>query len=381
MVDHRCISRRRTMARVSMAQAGRKTGVVIGVDTHKQFHVARARDGLGRPLAETQIAASQRGYEALLEWARSFGEVDAFGVEGTGSYGAGLARYLRGQGEVVIEVIRPNRQHRRQHGKSDPTDADAAAKALLAGDADAIPKAGDDQVEMVRALRVARSSAIKARGQTRNVMKALIVTAPEELRQALRDLTSVQLVNRCRSLRPGPLLDPQSAMKAALRSLALRHRALEAEIKALDVSLDHLLTRAAPQLLERFGVGTDSAGALLVAAGDNPERLRSEAAFSMLCGSSPVKASSGMTKRHRLNRGGDRQANAALHRIVVVRLRYNQPTKAYLARRVAEGKSKTEILRCLKRYVAREVYGLLQASRPNKEATGPAPPGHVGTAA
>jgi transposase len=369
------------MARVSMAQAGRKTGVVIGVDTHKQFHVARARDALGRPLAETQIAASQRGYEALLEWARSFGEVDAFGVEGTGSYGAGLARYLRGQGEVVIEVIRPNRQHRRQHGKSDPTDADAAAKALLAGDADAIPKAGDDQVEMVRALRVARSSAIKARGQTRNVMKALIVTAPEELRQALRDLTSVQLVNRCRSLRPGPLLDPQSAMKAALRSLALRHRALEAEIKALDVSLDHLLTRAAPQLLERFGVGTDSAGALLVAAGDNPERLRSEAAFSMLCGSSPVKASSGMTKRHRLNRGGDRQANAALHRIVVVRLRYNQPTKAYLARRVAEGKSKTEILRCLKRYVAREVYGLLQASRPNKEATGPAPPGHVGTAA
>jgi transposase len=234
---------------------------------------------------------------------------------------------------------------------------------------------------MVRALRVARSSAIKARGQALNVMKALIVTAPDDVREALRNLTSVQVINHCSRLRPGPLLDPQSATKVALRSLALRYRALEAGIKALDVSLDHLLTAAAPQLLERFGVGTDSAGALLVAAGDNPERLRSEAAFSMLCGSSPVKASSGMTKRHRLNRGGDRQANAALHRIVVVRLRYHQPTKDYLLRRVAEGKSKAEIVRCLKRYVAREVYSLLKALQPTKVETGAASFEHGGTAA
>lgn len=333
--------------------------VTVGVDTHKDSHVAQAKDQLGRRIAEKAIPTTAAGYAELLAWAKGFGAVEAFGLEGTGSYGAGLARYLRREGQVVFEVIRPNRQARRRNGKSDPADADAAASAVLSGDADGAPKAGDSTVEMVRALRVARSTAIKARTQAANAMKALVVTAPDQLREPLRDLSTIELVRTCARSRPGELSGPTAATKAALRSLAARHEALEAEVRVLDGQIGPLIAIAAPELLAVFGVGPDSAGALLVAAGDNPDRLVSEAAFSMLCGSSPVEASSGKTVRHRLNRGGDRQANAALYRIVVVRLRYHEATKTYAQRRTTEGKSKPEIIRCLKRYVAREIYTVL----------------------
>ncbi len=212
---------------------------------------------------------------------------------------------------------------------------------------------------MIRALRSARSSAVKARTQSINALRALVVSAPSELREQLRGLSATQLVRTCARVRPGDITPPLATTKLALRSLAGRHEVLEAEIKILDPELVRLTAETAPALVEIFGVGSEVAGALLVTAGDNPERLRSEAAFAHLCGVSPIQASSGKTVRHRLNRGGDRQANAALYRIVIVRLRYDRTTKEYAERRTKEGKSKPEIIRCLKRYVAREVFAVL----------------------
>jgi transposase len=336
--------------------------VTVGVDTHGNFHVACALDQLGRHLATRRVATTSRGYRELLDWARSLGEVQAFGVEGTGCYGAGLARFLTAHDQVVLEVNRPDRSARRWRGKSDPVDAEAAARAVLAGQVTAIPKAGSHLVEMVRCLRVARTTASKARTQTANAMRALVVTAPAELREQLRDLPIGRLASTAARLRPGPILTPEAAAKLALRLLGQRYQALEAELATVDAELDRLTARAAPRLRQLCGVGPEIAGALLVAAGDNPERLRSEAAFSMLCGASPIPASSGKTVRHRLNRGGNRQANTALYRIVVVRLRWHQPTRAYLARRTREGLSKREIIRCLKRYIAREVFTALGPS-------------------
>jgi transposase len=333
--------------------------VTIGVDTHKDSHVAAARDQLGRRLATTQVAATRAGYAQLLAWAQGLGEPVAWGVEGTGSYGAGLARYLCGHGQRVLEVNRPDRQARRRRGKSDPVDADAAARAVQAGEATGIPKAQDGLVEMARALRVARQSAVKARTQAINAIKALLVTAPDELREQLAGLTITKLVRQAAALDPDTLTTPTAAAALALGGLARRCQHLDAEIAVLTARLDRLAATAAPKLRALLGVGPDSAAALLIAAGDNWQRLHSEAAFAALCGSSPVEASSGKTRRHRLNQGGDRQANAALHRIVIVRLRWHQPTRDYLARRTTQGKSRKEIIRCLKRYVAREVFAAL----------------------
>jgi transposase len=333
--------------------------VTVGVDTHKDTHVAVAKDHLGRHLGETSIPTTPRGYQELLEWAESYGEVEAWGIEGTGSYGAGLSRFLVSADQVVIEINRPDRKARRMKGKSDSVDAEAATRAVLSGEATARPKSGEDRVEMIRALRAARSSAIKARTQAINAIKALVVSAPAELREQLRVLSSAQLVRTCARLRPGAITDPTAATKLALRSLAGRHEALSAEIKVVDPELLRLTNEAAPALVGLFGVGPDVAGTLLVTAGDNPERLRSEAAFAHLCGVSPIQASSGKTVRLRLNRGGDRRANAALYRIVIVRLRFDAKTKEYAERRTTEGKSKAEIIRCLKRYVAREIFAVL----------------------
>jgi transposase len=355
------------MAATSMAQ--RPSGVIVGVDTHKDIHVAMAKDGLGRRIGEITVPASARGYRGLLSWARGLGEPFAFGVEGTGSYGAGLARYLRREGQVVLEVNRPNRQARRRRGKSDPADAEAAAQAVLSGDATGVPKSGDGEVEMIRVLRVARTTAIRARTQAINALHGLVVTAPVELRERLQDLSGPRLVRTCAALRVGPVTAPTEATKMALRWLAKRSIALQEEVDACDLEIERLAMRACPALLEIFGTGPDTAGALLLAAGDNPDRLRSEAAFAKLCGASPVEASSGKVTRHRLNRGGDRHANSALHRIVMVRLRWHhQPTINYMTRRTTEGKSKREIIRCLKRYVAREIYRTLAESPPHQLA-------------
>jgi transposase len=341
----------------------RTSRITVGIDTHLDVHLAHACDQLGRHIDTVQVPTTPAGYRDLLAWARGLGQVDAWGVEGTGSYGAALARFLTANGQAVLEVNRPDRQARRRHGKSDPLDAQAAARAVQAGAVTVVPKAGDGQVEMIRCLRVARATAMRARTQAINALKALLVTAPAELREQLRGLPATTLVRTAAQLDPGPITSPLAAAMLALRTLAGRHQALSAEITTLTIELDRLTTRAAPQLVALFGVGQDSAGALLVAAGDNPDRLHSEAAFSMLCGSSPIEASSGKTTRHRLNRGGDRQANAALYRIVLVRLCYDQATQDYMARRTKEGKSKKEIIRCLKRYVAREVFAVLHDMR------------------
>ena len=239
-----------------------------------------------------------------------------------------------------------------------------AARSVLAGVADATPKSGEGEVEMIRMLKSTKNSAVKARTQTVNQMKALVVTAPAELREKLDGLGTSALVKRCGSFRPGRLDSPTAAAKYALRSLACRYRQLSREIQDLKAELERLIQAMAPALVEAFGVGSDTAAALLIAAGSNPDRLNSEAAFASLCGVNPIPASSGRTNRHRLNRGGDRQANAALYRIVVVRLRHDLRTQAYLRRRTAEGMSKVEVIRCLKRYVAREVYSIIR--KPNQ---------------
>ena len=292
--------------------------------------------------------------------AHALGEVAAWGVEGTGSYGAGLARFLAGHGQRVVEVNRPDRRARRRRGKSDAVDADAAARAVQAGEATGVPKAQDGVVEMLRALRAARQTAVKARTQAINALKGLLVTAPAELREQLGGLPTGRLVGAAAELELGTLTTPTAAVRLALRGLGQRYQHLDAEIALLTEQLDALTARHAPKLRDLHGVGPDCAAALLIAAGDNPRRLHSEAAFAALCGTSPVEASSGKTRRHRLNRGGDRQANAALHRVVVVRLRWHQPTRDYATRRTTQGKTSKEILRCLKRYVAREVFAVLR---------------------
>jgi transposase len=234
-----------------------------------------------------------------------------------------------------------------------------AARAVLAGVAHDRPKSGVDKVEMIRMFKSTKNSAMKGRTQAINQMKALIITAPVELRAVLIGLTNIQLIARCARWRYGQLETPTAAAKCALRSLARRYIQLTREIEVLDAQLARLTVAFAPALMDAFGIGPDTAAVLLVTAGSNPDRLKSEAAFAALCGVSPVPASSGKTNRHRLNRGGDRQANAALYRVVIVRLRYDDRTRTYFKRRSEEGKTKTEIIRCLKRYVAREVFGIL----------------------
>ena len=301
------------------------------------------------------------GYGELERWSRGLGDIHAFGIEGTGSYGAGIARFLTGRGYTVVAVNRPDRSTRYRKGKSDPTDAEMAARSVLAGVADATPKSGQGEVEMIRMLKSARHSALKARTQTINQMKALVVTAPSELRESFNVLSASALATRCQRFRPDPLINPIAPAKYTLRSLACRYRQISEEVRDLEAQLTRLTRTASPTLIGIFGVGPDTAATLLVTAGSNPERLHSEAAFAALCGVCPIPASSGKTNRHRLNRGGDRQANAALHRIVVVRLRHDQRTKSYMRRRTGDGMSKIEVIRCLKRYVAREVFTVLLA--------------------
>ena len=352
---------------VTMVERGRR--VIGGVDTHKDVHVAAAVDEMGRILGTAQFPTTPRGHRALLGWLARFGVVVRVGVEGTGAYGAGLARSLAKAGVDVVEVDRPNRQTRRRRGKSDPVDAEAAARAALSGEASGRPKSGTGAVEMIRALRVARRSARKARTQAINQIHTLVITAPDELRSTLRNLTVKDLVDRAARWRPGPVTSPTAATKLALSVLAQRYQALGAEMERLDVELDRLVAETAAPLLERKGLGTDTIAALLVAAGDNPHRLKNEASFAALCGASPVDASSGKQQRHRLNRAGDRQANEALWRVVLVRMSTDPRTKDYVARRLKEGKSKKEAIRCLKRYVAREIYRELLASLPAPAAT------------
>jgi transposase len=351
--------------------------VVGGVDTHGRVHVAAALDQLGRLLGTRSFVATAAGYRALHRWLVAFGALVAVGVEGTGSYGAGLTRALSAAGVAVAEVDRPDRSTRYRAGKDDVLDAISAARAVLAGRATGIPKARTGAVESIRALRVARSGAIKARTAALNQLKDLRVGAPELLRGQLRGLSLPVLARTAGAWRlPAPgasrragarpvarpvelLGDPTTATRLAMHTIARRVAALDTEIAALDADLTVLVTTTAPTLTGIYGVGVDTAGQLLVTAGDNPDRLHSEAALARLLGIAPIPASSGNTTRHRLHRGGDRAGNCAVHRIVIVRLRHDQRTRDFAVTRTAQGKPKPMIIRSLKRYVVREVYHAL----------------------
>jgi transposase len=333
-------------------------GVTGGVDTHLDNHVAAALDPLGRLVGTESFEANAAGYKALVSWLEGFGHVTKVGVEGTGSYGVGLARFLRRQGLEVVEVNRPNRQARRNHGKSDTLDAIEAARAALSGRASGAGKTKDGPVEAIRVLVVAKRSARHARIKAITQMRHLGYTAPDQLHCRLKGLSVTALVTESARLRPSRSGDPlTAATKASLSSLAHRVQALDAEIAELDEKIESLLVATAPDLLALFGVGPDTAATLLVAAGDNPERLHSEAAWAHMCGVSPVPADSGKNSgHHRHHQGGDRQANSALWRIVMVRIAHDPETRAYFERRVREGRTKRDVIRILKRYVAREVY-------------------------
>ena len=331
--------------------------VTGGVDTHADVHVAAAVDANGGVLGVEAFPTTPRGYAALADWLSGFGEVVRVGVEGTGAYGAGLARFLRSRELVVIEVDRPNRQQRRRAGKSDTIDAIEAARGALSGRAAGIAKTADGDVEAIRALLVARRSGRNVRVKYLNQIRHLGFTAPTELRERLRHVHRDQLARTVASLRPMSNGEPvMYATKLAMVTLARRVLALEADGERLDRELEVLVRRVAPGLLEVYGVGVHTAAILLVAVGDNPHRLRNEAAFAHLCGVAPLPASSGKTTRHRLNPGGNRQANHALWRIVFTRMSNDERTRKYVARRLAEGKTIREIMRMLKRYVARELY-------------------------
>ena len=337
--------------------------VVIGVDTHDLVHVAVAVDHLGRRCDDISIPASPAGYERLVTWALEHGSVAAVAMEGTGSYGSALCTLLQARGVRVVEVSRPSRQHRRNRRKSDLIDAEAAARAFLGGEATAQPRGGDAAIAMIRCLRVAREALVNQRTQTINQLRALIVTAPAELRASLAPLSAPRLIKRVARFRIDGVVSPADATRFALRQLGRHVRAIDVQIDELNDRLTPLVSNRAPELLALHGVGVDVAGNLLV-AWDNAERIKSEAAFAALCGVAPIPASSGKTSRHRLSRGGDRSANRALWRIVLTRLRTDDRTREYLVRRRAEGKSQREVVRCLKRYVAREVFHVLQRLTP-----------------
>lgn len=335
--------------------------VILGVDTHKDVHVAALTSPLGLTLSTASFPATTAGYQQMVAWAREHGRVHRAGVEGTGSYGAALTRHLLAEQVTVIEVNRPDRAQRRTRGKSDIIDAEAAARAVISQRATGTAKTGDGPVEQIRMYKVAKDSAVIARVQAVNQLKSLLVTADPTVRQSLADLSTKALIERCAGL-SDEVRSEDAAVMFTLRSLARRILHLTTETAELLARIAAIIEASAPALLKEYGVGPDSAAALLVAAGDNPHRLTNEAAFAALCGTSPVEMSSGKTQRRRLNRGGNRQANAALFRIVMTRLRVDARTHDYVAKRTAEGRTKREIIRCLKRYVARQLFCLIHAA-------------------
>ena len=339
------------------------TPVIGGVDTHLDLHFAAAVTPDGTVIGTKAFPTTRHGYRLLLAWMRSHGTLKRVGVECTGTYGAGLVRLFGREGVPVLEVTGPDPSARRAKGKDDTLDAIAAARAAASGQRVQVAKNRNGQVEALRVLRTTRKTAVRCRRATLQQLHNTIVAAPENVRDELRHLTRMKLIRTLAASRPNTAAfrDQTAATRIALKSLARRIPELNDEIASLDEMIVPFVTELAPALIELPGVGAESAGELLVAAGDNPDRLGSEASFAMLCGACPIPASSGKTERHRLNRGGNRQANSALHMIVISRMRLDPRTKAYVARRTAEGLSKRETMRCLKRYVASEVFAVLTA--------------------
>jgi len=338
--------------------------VIGGIDTHQDLHTAAVVSSDGTVLGSESFSTTRAGYRAMLRWFQSYGEIVRVGVEATGTYGAGITRHLALAGIPVLEVTGPDRSLRRAKGKDDGLDAVAAAQAALTGQRVQVAKDRSGAVEALRVLRTTRKTAIKCRRAALQQLHNTIVAAPDEVRDQLRNLTRMRRLRLCAAWRPDALgyRDPVTATKIAIKSLARRILDLNDEVADLDRLIEPLVEELGANLTQLEGVGTDSAGEFIVTAGENPDRLRSESGFAMLCGACPIPASSGKTQRHRLNRGGNRQANSALHIVVLSRMRMDPRTKRYVERRLAEGRSKREIMRCLKRYVAREIYHAITAT-------------------
>lgn len=329
----------------------------------RRYSTRRAdqRDEHGKRLAGEKFSADASGYRAIVEFIVRHGAVIAVGVEGTGSYGAELARTLTGEGFHVVEVNRPNRQARRLRGKSDPLDPTRPPSLCWLEHGTSIPKARDGYVEALRVLRTARTSAVRARTAVQVQINSVLVTAPEPIRATYRTLRPIALIKAQARTRPfGDAAEPAIATAITLKGPAKRHQYLSAEIDECDTELARLVRQNAPALLAVTGVGNAVASQLLVTISDNPDRSTSEAQFAALTGVAPIPASSGKTIRHRLSRA----ANAAIHRIALVRMSKDPRTKEYVARRTSEGKSRREIMRCLKRYIAREIFRALHNPRP-----------------
>jgi transposase len=337
---------------------------VVGVDPHRDQHavgVVEVRSGV--VVFETAVMADSGGYaEALRIAVRHAPGRRAFAVEGTGSYGAGLTRFLTGCGERVLEVGRLPRE-RRGGGKTDALDAVRAARSVLAQKRPATPRNGGER-EALRALMAAREGAVTAKRAGLCQLRDLLITTPEPLRAQLRPLTRARLLARLAATRPERRQDPElRGALLALRSVARRVQQLIAEERELAREIKTLTEELAPQLLEQPGVGPLLA-AQVVLSWSHKGRLRSEAAFARLAGVAPIPASSGQTIRYRLDRSGDRQLNRALHQILVTRRRIHPPTTVYIERRISEGKTRREANRCLKRYLARGLYRLLENGAP-----------------
>jgi transposase len=351
-------ARRATMDRKSESAA---SAVVGGVDTHKDLHVAAVVDHQDRVLGTRSFASTRQGYRQMLAWMRSFGALQRVGVESTGSYGAGLLRFLQQADVTVLEVTAPDRQDRRKRGKNDDLDAQNAAHAAFSGQRTVTPRSRDGMIEALRVLVACRKTAVTARRIALQMIHNTIVAAPDGLRDQLRVMTRMQLVRTLAAWRPDltAYREVEAAYRISLKSLGRRYLELHDEISDLDAMIAAIVQDLAPNLIERNSISYVGAAQLLLTAGGNPERMRSEASFAALCGVSPVPASSGKIVRHRLNRGGDRAANSALHIIAIGRLRTDQKTKEFVARRVAGGHSKLDAIRALKRYLAREVFTLI----------------------
>ena len=339
--------------------------VVIGVDTRKEIHAAAAVDWQGALVDERCFATARQGCRQLESWARSLGDVLRVGVECPGSYGSGLARHLAKSGFTVLEAASPDRAVRRERGKDGFVDAGMAAEAALSGVRTVTPKSRDGTVEALRMLQKTRSTAVAARRAALQTMRARIVSAPEELRGRPRGMARMRLIRRLSATRPDPtdLKSPVGAARISLKRLAKRYVDLDDEVSELDEMIEAVLADAAPLLVKCSCVGPQSAAQPMVAVGDDPERLRSEAAFAMLCGVAPIPVSSGMTCRHGLSRGGDRQASSAIHIMAIGRLGTDERAKGYVARKMAEGHTKMGAIRCLKRYIAREMYYAIKKQR------------------
>lgn len=333
--------------------------MIGGIDTHRDSHTAALLTHDGRVLGVDQFPTTTAGYQQLLEWLTGHGPLDRVGIEGTGSYGAGLAQVLQAAGIVLVEVDRPNRANRRRVGKSDPTDAIEAARAVISGRATGTPKTRTGPVEALRYLHLTRRDAVATRARCQTQIRSTLVTAPDPIRQQLASLSPTALIRVCATLTTDHDDQVSAAVATRLRSLAREHQWLTTEITALDHQILPLVRQANPQLLATHGVGPTTASQLMITVGDNPDRINTEAAFAMLTGVAPLPASSGNTHRHRLNRGGDRQANHALWRIAMTRLATDPRTQTYRNTYRTQGHTNPETIRQLKRYIARELFPIL----------------------